>query len=99
MPYFGYSRYPMKVRTRSIICFGLLGLLLAVRQGPQALQHVRAPSPAASCAPLLEAPLAAPGSKFSTLPRIRGTSVVGRSLQRGRVMSISPTQRMPYVSR
>ena len=26
-----------------------------------------------------------------------GTSVVGRSLQRGLVMSISPTQRMPYV--
>ena len=27
-----------------------------------------------------------------------GTSVVGRSLQRGLVMSISPTQRMPYLS-
>ena len=33
------------------------------------------------------------------LPRITGTSVVGRSLQRGLVMSISPTQRMPYLSR
>ena len=33
---------------------------------------------------------------FLTLPRISGTSVVGRSLQRGRVMSISATQRMPY---
>ena len=31
------------------------------------------------------------------LPRITGTSVEGRSLQRGRVMSISPTQRMPYL--
>ena len=41
----------------------------------------------------------APGSKFLTLPRITGTSVVGRSLQRGLVMSISPTQRMPYLSR
>jgi hypothetical protein len=33
------------------------------------------------------------------LPRITGTSVVGRSLQRGLVMSISPTQRIPYLSR
>jgi hypothetical protein len=33
------------------------------------------------------------------LPRIMGTSVVGRSLQRGFVMSISPTQRIPYLSR
>ena len=28
-----------------------------------------------------------------------GTNMAGRSLQRGRVMSISPTQRMPYSSR
>ena len=32
------------------------------------------------------------------LPRSIGTRVAGRSLQRGRVMSISPTQRMPYLS-
>ena len=38
---------------------------------------------------------AAPGSKPSTWPRRVGTSRVGRSLQRGRVTSISPGQRMP----
>ena len=32
------------------------------------------------------------------LPRMMGTRVMGRSLQRGLVMSISPTQRMPYLS-
>jgi hypothetical protein len=31
-------------------------------------------------------------------PRRMGTSIVGRSLQRGLVMSISPTPRMPYLS-
>ena len=41
---------------------------------------------------------ARPGSKFLMLPRSMGTSMVGRSLQRGRVMSISPTPRIPYVS-
>jgi transposase len=52
-----------------------------------------------SCRPCSKRRSAAPGSKFSTLLRIMGTSVVGRSLQRGFVMSISPTQRMPYSSR
>src|SRR4029078_7312526 len=40
----------------------------------------------------------APGSAFLTWPRISGRSVGGRSLQRGLEMSISPTQRMPYLS-
>jgi hypothetical protein len=49
--------------------------------------------------PLLERRSPAPGSRFLMWPRMRGTSVVGRSLQRGLVTSISPTQRMPYLSR
>ena len=77
---------------------GLLGLLLPVRQGPQALQH-SCSFAQASCRPCSKRRSPAPGSKFLTLPRIMGTSVAGRSLQRGLVMSISPTQRMPYVSR
>ena len=77
----------------------LFGLLLPVRQCPQALQHAPAPSSHASCRPCSKRRSPAPGSKFLTLPRISGTSAVGRSLQRGRVMSISPTQRMPYRSR
>jgi hypothetical protein len=48
--------------------------------------------------PLPDAPLGLAGVKFLML-RIGGTSVVGRSLHRGLVMSTSPTQRMPYLPR
>ena len=57
MPYFGYSRYPMKVRTRSIIRFVSSALLLPVRQGPQALQQLLLLRPGLLPA-LLEAPSA-----------------------------------------
>ena len=69
----------------------LFGLPLPVRQGPQARPAAPAPSALASCRPCSKRRSPAPGSKFSTLPRMRGTSVLGRSLQRGLVMSISPT--------
>ena len=88
----------MKVRTRSIIRFGLVGLPLAVRQGPQALQQLLLLRPRL-LPPLLEAPLAGARLEVPDVAEDHGTSVVGRSLQRGRVMSISPTQRMPYLSR
>ena len=98
MPYFGYSRYPMKVRTRSII-----RLASSAFRSPSGKARKRSSSSCsfsqASCRPCSKRRSPAPGSKFLTLPRIMGTSVVGRSLQRGLVMSISPTQRMPYLSR
>ena len=67
--------------------------------GPAGAPARPVPSPGPPRGPCSKRRFPAPGSKFSTLPRIRGTSVLGRSLQRGLVMSISPTQRMPYVSR
>ena len=98
MPYFGYSRYPLKVRTRSII-----RLVSCTFRSPSGKTRRRARS---SCSfsqacrrPSSKRRWPAPGSKLVMLPRIKGTSVVGRSLQRGLVMSISPTQRMPYRSR
>ena len=98
MPYFGYSRYPMKVRTRSII-----RLASSAFRSPSGKARKRASSSCsfsqAFCRPCSKRRSPAPGSKFLMLPRIMGTSVVGRSLQRGLVMSISPTQRMPYLSR
>ena len=97
MPYFGYSRYPMKVRTRSII-----RLASSDFRSPSGRARKRSSTSCsfahASCRPCSKRRAAAPGSKFLMLPRITGTSVEGRSLQRGRVMSISPTQRMPYFS-
>ena len=97
MPYFGYSRYPMKVRTRSII-----RLVSSAFGSPSGRARKRSSSSCsfahASCRPCSKRRAPAPGSKFLTLPRITGTSVEGRSLHRGRVMSISPTQRMPYFS-
>ncbi len=97
MPYFGYSRYPMKVRTRSII-----RLVSSAFRSPSGKARKRSSSSCsfscASCRPCSKRCSPAPGSKFLMLPRINGTSVVGRSLQRGLVMSISPTQRMPYSS-
>jgi hypothetical protein len=71
---------------------GLFGLPLSVRQTQQTflLPGFR-PS-------LLDRRAPAPGSKCLMLPRRMGPSMVGRSLQRGLVMSISPTPRMPYLS-
>ena len=97
MPYFGYSRYPANVRTRSII-----RLVSSAFRSPSGKARKRSSSSCsffqASCRPCSKRRSAAPGSKFSTLPRRMGTSMVGRSLQRGLVMSISPTPRMPYLS-
>ena len=98
MSYFGYSRYPMKVRTRSII-----RLVSSAFCSPSGRARRRDSTSCsfccAFCRPCSKRRSAAPGSKSLTLSRITGTSVVGRSLQRGLVMSISPTQRMPYRSR
>ena len=98
MWYFGYSRYPMKVRIRSII-----RLASSAFRSPSGKARKRVSSSCsffqAFCRPCSKRRSPAPGSKFSMLPRSMGTSVVGRSLQRGFVMSISPTQRMPYLSR
>src|SRR5439155_1754206 len=98
MPYFGYSRYPMKVRTRSIN-----RLVSSAFRSPSGRARNRSSSSCsffhASRRPCSKRRSPAPGSKFLMLPRITGTSVMGRSLQRGLVMSISPTQRMPYLSR
>ena len=97
MPYFGYSRYPPKVRTRSIIRF-----VSSAFCSPSGRARKRSSSSSsffdASCRPCSKRRSPAPGSKFLMLPRIMGTSMVGRSLQRGLVMSISPTPRMPYLS-
>ena len=88
----------MKVRTRSII-----RLASSAFRSPSGKARKRSSTSCsfadASCRPCSKRRSPAPGSKFSMLPRMTGTSVVGRSLQRGRVMSISPTQRMPYRSR
>src|SRR6266550_3126036 len=98
MPYFGYSRYPMKVRTRSI--FRLTSSAFCSPSGRVRKRSSNSCSFAhASCRPCSNRRTPAPGSKFLMLPRSTGMSVVGRSLQRGLVMSISPTQRMPYMSR
>ena len=82
MPYFGYSRYPMKVRTRSII-----RLASSAFRSPSGRARKRSSSSCsfaqASCRPCSKRRSPAPGSKFLMLPRITGTSVVGRSLQRG----------------
>ncbi len=98
MPYFGYSRYPMKVLTRSII-----RLAWPAFWSPSGRARKRDSTSCsfccACCRPCSKRRAAAPGSKFLTLSRITGTSVVGRSRHRGLVMSISPTQRMPYRSR
>ena len=97
MPYFGYSRYPANVRTRSIIRF-----VSSAFCSPSGKARKRSSSSCsffkASCRPCSKRRSPAPGSKFLMLPRIMGTSMVGRSLQRGLVMSISPTPRMPYLS-
>src|SRR5215218_4627450 len=97
MPYFGYSRYPANVLTRSIV-----RLVSSAFCSPSGRPRRRSSSSCsffkASCRPCSKRRWAAPGAKFLMLPRISGTSVVGRSLQRGLVMSISPTQRMPYLS-
>ncbi len=77
---------------------GLFGLALCAWQRLQARQQLLLL--AARILPaLLEAPPA--GTRLEVLDVVedRGTSVVGRSFQRGRAMSISPTQRMPYLSR
>ena len=78
---------------------GLVGLL-ARRPAARAARSRTSRSFASRLAEALARTAAAPapGAKFLMLPRITGTSVVGRSLHRGRVMSISPTQRMPYAS-
>lgn len=98
MPYFGYSRYPAKALTWSIIRWAASALRSpsgrARRRDRTSCSFWRA-----FCRPCSKRCAAAPGPKFLTLSRIRGTSVVGRSRQRGLVMSISPTQRMPYRSR
>src|SRR5215207_7212775 len=62
MPYFGYSRYPMKVRTRAII--RLVSSAFRARQGPQALQKLLFFLPRLF-PPLLEAPLA--GARLEVL--------------------------------
>ena len=98
MPYFGYSRYPMKVRMRSII-----RLASSAFRSPSGTARRRVSTSCSFCRafrrPCSRRCAPAPGSKFLMLPRSIGTSVLGRSLHRGRVMSISPTQRMPYLSR
>ena len=87
----------MKVRTRSIIRF-----VSSALRSPSGRARKRSSSSCsffqASCRPCSKRRSPAPGSKFLMLPRIKGTCERGRSLQRGRVMSISPTQRMPYLS-
>ena len=98
MPYLGYSRYPAKVRTRSII-----RLVSSAFCCPSGRARRRCSSSAsfshACCRPCSKRRLPAPGSWLRMLPRIVDTSMAGRSLQRGLVMSISPGQRMPYSSR
>ena len=64
MPYFGYSRYPMKVRTRSIFRLVSSAFRVSVRQGPHALQHVLFLPPRLLQA-LLEPPLA--GARLEVL--------------------------------
>ena len=82
MPYFGYSRYPMNVRTRSILRFASRAFC-----SPSGSARRRSSSSCscsrASSRPCSKRRLPAPGSKLLTLPRISGTSVAGRSLQRG----------------
>ncbi|SCF95732.1 hypothetical protein GA0115255_112862 [Streptomyces sp. Ncost-T6T-2b] len=94
MPYFGYSRYPANARTWSIIRF-----VSSAFRSPSGRARSRDSTSrsawSAFCRPCSKRRSAAPGPKFRTLSRIGGTSVAGRSLHRGRVMSISPTQRMP----
>ena len=76
MWYFGYSRYPMKVRTRSIIA-----LVSAALDSPSGVARTRRRSSRSfSCAsrrPCSKRRPASPGSKFLTLERIMGRSVDG----------------------
>ena len=98
MLYFGYSRYPMKVRTRSILRF-VSSALCSPSGKARNRSNTSCSLAQASRRPCSNRRSPAPGSKLEMLPRITGTSVVGRSLHRGLVISISPTQRMPYLSR
>ena len=71
MPYFGYSRYPMKVRTRSIS-----RLVSWAFCSPSGRRRRRSSSrrscSRASFRPCSKRRAPAPGSKFLTLPRING---------------------------
>ena len=98
MKYFGYSRYPAKVRIRSISRLASSAFSAPSGNSRRRVSTSRSFSKAFRW-PSANRRSPAPGSKFLTLPRIIGTSVAGRSLHRGRVMSISPTQRMPYLPR
>ena len=78
MPYFGYSRYPMKVRTVSI-----LRLVSWAFCSPPGRRRRRSSSrrscSRASFRPCSKRRAPAPGSKFLTLPRINGTRMAGCS--------------------
>jgi len=87
----------MKVRTRSIIRF-VSSDFCSPSAGPAIAPALPVPSSTPPAA-LLESSLAGARVEVLDIAEDHGTSVVGRSLQRGLVMSISPTQRMPYLSR
>ena len=97
MPYFGYSRYPMNVRTRSIIRLASSAFRFPSGRRPQALQQLLLLLPGLLPS-LLEAPLASARLEVLDVAEDQGHQRAGRSLQRGLVMSISPTQRIPYLS-
>src|SRR5712692_5585361 len=78
MPYFGYSLYPMKVRTRSII-----RLASSAFCPPSGEARKRSSSSCsfvhASCRPCSKRCSPAPGSKFLMLPRIHAHILVTSS--------------------
>ena len=88
MPYFGYSRYPMKVRTRSIIRF-----VSSALRSPSGRARKRSSSSCsffqASCRPCSKRRRLSPGSKFLMLPRITGTSVEGLAPTRPRDVDLA----------
>ncbi len=98
MPYFGYSRYPAKARTRST-SLSISSAFCSPSGRPRTRSKSSRFFSSAWRRPSSKRCVAAPGSKLSRLLTIIGTSIVGRSPHLGRVMSISPTHRLPYLSR
>ena len=95
---FGVFTVTCKVthKTDHSFCFG--DLLLGPGQSLQAFQQLLLFCKA-SCKPCSNFCLPAPGARLLMLLSMAGTSVMGFSLQRSLVISISPAQRIPYLSK